>query len=208
MALMVLGGIYTGLFTPTEAGAVGCFTAFVICLLNKEFLKDFRKNLGEALLDTGKTTCMIFAIIVGVIVFTNFLVLTGVTNKLTSLIMQLPLPPKGIMFCILVMYIILGCFLESIGMILLTVPILLPAIKQLGFDPIWFGVFVVLVCETGLITPPVGIGVYIVKGVAGKDITLGEIFSYIGPFVIAGVALAIVLIYFQQVALFLPSLMN
>jgi C4-dicarboxylate transporter DctM subunit len=208
LAFVVLGGIYSGVFTPTEAASLGAFAALLLCFTQKEFLRNFRESLASALLETGKTTCMIFVIIVGIVIFTNFLALSGVTGAITGFIVNLPTSPTIIMFCLVILYLFLGMFLESIGMVLLTVPIILPAVQNLGFDPIWFGVFVVLLCETGLITPPVGVTVYIIKAVAGENTSLEEIFSAIGPFVICGVALAVLLILFPQIALFLPSLME
>jgi TRAP-type C4-dicarboxylate transport system permease large subunit len=159
-----------------------------------------------SLLDTMKTTALVFLILIGAHVFTPFLALTQIPANLASLLTGLALPPLAILILILLVYVALGTFLEGFAMLVLTLPIVFPIVTALGYDPIWFGIVVVIVLEMGLIDPPVGINVFVVKGIAG-DVPMGQIFAGIMPFWLAMIVCVVILIAFPQIALVLPNTM-
>lgn len=202
--MLVLGGIYQGFFTPTEAGAVGAFGALVIALARKRLNG---QNFLDSLLEAGLTTAMIFAIFVGAFIFGYFLTVTKLPIELAGLVTGFPLNRYVILGFILVFYLFLGCILEPASMIVITIPIIFPIVVNLGFDPIWFGVIMVRVCEMGMITPPVGMNVFALSGVV-KDVPLYTIFRGIFPFLLADICHVALLIAFPQIALFLPSMMK
>jgi len=204
LILLILGGIYSGAFTPTEAGGAGAFGAFLMALGLRRLTW---ARLKESLLETGKTTIMVFAIIVGVLIFVRFLALTGLPSMFTETVLALPVNRYFVLVAILMVYIFLGMFLDAIGMMMLTLPIVFPAIIGLGFDPIWFGIILVKMCEICLITPPVGLNVYVVRSVA-PDIPLEEIFVGILPFLIMDILTVALLVIFPQIVTFLPATMN
>ena len=203
LIVLIIGGIYTGVFTPTEAGGAGAFGAFLMALTMRRLTKE---RLKESLLETGRTTIMIFSIIVGVLIFVRFLALTGLPDTFTQFVLDLPIPPTLILMLILCIYIFLGMFLDAIGMMMLTLPMVFPAVTGLGYDPIWFGIIIVKMCEICLITPPVGLNCYIVRSVA-PDIPLEEIFRGILPFIAMDVLTVALFIVFPQIVTFLPSRM-
>jgi tripartite ATP-independent transporter DctM subunit len=203
LIVLIIGGIYTGIFTPTEAGGAGAFGAFLMALAMRRLTWE---RFKESLLETGHITIMIFSIIVGVLIFVRFLALTGLPRTFTSFVLELPLPAIVILLLILVIYVFLGMFLDAIGMMMLTLPIVFPAIIALGFNPIWFGIILVKMCEICLITPPVGLNVYIVRSVAPK-ISLEEIFRGILPFLAMDILTVGVLIVFPKIVTFLPDQM-
>ncbi len=199
--VMVMGGLFAGVFTPTEAGAVGALGGLLIPLV--------RGNLSwrgflEALFSSVRTTCMILMIVAGATVFGHFLAVTTIPSTLSAWAVSLPLPPWAIMLVVMFFFFIGGCFMDALGMILLTIPIFYPVAVGLGYDPIWFGVVIVLVTELGVITPPVGINVYVVSGIA-RDVPLEVIFKGALPFVLTLVTYLVIMILFPQIALFLPS---
>ena len=200
---LMLGGIYTGIFTPTEAGGAGAAGVFVIGLLTRRL--DFKK-FKLAMLETGRATVMIFAIIVGILIFVRFLALTGLPAAFSEMVVALPVPRIFILCGILGLFVFLGMFLDLIGMMLLALPIVFPPVIALGYDPIWFGVIVVKMGEICLITPPVGLNVYVVNSVA-PDIPSQTIFKGIIPFLLMDFLTLAVLIAFPQIVTFLPSLM-
>jgi tripartite ATP-independent transporter DctM subunit len=202
--LLVIGGLYVGVFSPTEAASIGAVGAFVLGVINRGF---DREALGQALIDTVRTTAMIFTILIGAILFNNFLILASMPTLVSGWIASLPLGPTAILFVIIGMYLILGCLLDSLAMILLTIPIVFPIVSALGYDPVWFGIIVVMVVELGLITPPIGMNVFVIKGIA-RDVPLETIFRGVTPFIIAQVILILILIAFPQIALWLPSTMG
>ena len=203
VVFIVIGGIYAGVFTVTEAAAVGAFLTFLHALWTRRLTI---AKFFDALLDTIKTTSMVFFILIGAHIFAPFLALTRIPVNLADAIGDLAIPALAILLVILAVYIILGCFMEGFAMMVLTVPIVLPIILSLGYDPIWFGIIMVLVLEMGLISPPVGMNVFVVKGVA-PNVPLGQIFRGILPFWLAmGVCVAL-LIAFPQIALYLPNTM-
>lgn len=200
-----LGGLFTGLFTPTEAGAVGAFSILIITLLRRKMtFEGFLKSLR----DTTRTTAMIMLMIAGAMVFGRFIAVSRIPFALADWASALALPPFLIMGIILLIYLVLGCFIDALAMILLTVPIFFPVVTNvLGYNPIWFGVIIVLVVAMGVITPPVGMNVFIIKGVA-PDIPTEKIFKGITPFLVAIFMCFVLLIAFPQIATFLPDLMK
>jgi tripartite ATP-independent transporter DctM subunit len=202
--LVVIGGLYVGWFSPTEAASVGACGAFVLGLANR---KTPRQLLQTTLIDTVKTTAMIFTVLIGAILFNNFLILASVPTLVSDWISGLPLGKIAILLVIVAMYFFLGCLLDSLAMILLTIPIVFPIVKALGYDPVWFGIIIVMVVELGLITPPIGMNVFVIKGMA-RDVPLETIFRGVTPFIVAQVILIVALIAFPGIALWLPSTMS
>ena len=202
--LISLGGLFLGWFTPTEAGAVGAFSIFVVTFLEKRL--DYAK-LKQALGDTTKLTAMIFLLVAGATVFGRFYAITRIPFELSSWATKLDLPPFLIMGMVIVIYLILGMIIDALPLILLTIPIFYPLVTDtLGYDPIWFGVIILLITSMAVMTPPVGVNVYIVKGVA-KDVPLETIFNGIWPFVLADLVAITLLIAFPVIATFLPNLL-
>ena len=203
---VIFWAMYTGKATPTEAGALGAF--IVLCVAVFHGMK--WENLEEALLETAKLTVMIFALIWGVLIFVRFLGYSGLPAEFAEWIIGLReehgLPPVVIMILILCGYAILGMFMDAIGMLLLTLPVVYPAVMELGYSPIWFGIIVVKMCEVCLITPPVGLNCYVVAAVR-PDIPLGDVFRGIGPFFAADIATVGVFLAFPELITWLPSLM-
>jgi C4-dicarboxylate transporter, DctM subunit len=199
--LIVMGGIYRGIFTPSEAAGVGAFGAFIIAILKRKMTF---KKLVECLMESGKTTAMIFLIIIGANIFSTFMGLARLPMGLADFVAALTLPKMVILYSIIIIYVILGCVMDCYAIMILTVPIIFPVIEAMKFDPVWFGVIMVIVLEMGLITPPVGLNVYVLKS-AAPDVPLTVIFKGIWPFLISAIALIIVLTFFPQVALYLPS---
>src|SRR5262249_49559984 len=187
--LLVIGGLYFGVFSPTEAAGIGAVGAFALGVLNRGF---DREALGQALLDTVKTTAMIFTILIGAILFNNFLILATMPNLVGSWITGLPLGKLAILLVIIGMYFVLGCLLDSLEMILLTIPIVFPIVSALGYDPVWFGIIIVMVVELA-ITPPIGMNVFVIKGIA-RGVPLYTIFRGVTPFIVAQIILIAVLI--------------
>ena len=201
---LVIGGLYRGWFSPTEAASIGAVGALLLSVINRTYSNAM---LMKALMETIKTTAMIFTILIGAILFNNFLILASIPTLISDWITGLPLGKEAILLVILGMYFVLGCLLDSLAMVLLTIPIVFPIIKALGFDPIWFGILVVMVVELGLITPPIGMNVFVIKGIA-KDVPLESIFRGVLPFVLAQIILIALLVLFPQIALWLPSTMG
>jgi len=204
LCVLVIGGIYLGVFTPTEAAGVGAFGSFIIALCKGKLNA---RTVLDCLLATGKTTAMIFLIIIGAEIFSRFLAVTQLPMHLADLLGGLPWPRHLILLGILLLYVALGCVMDCFAIMILTTPILFPVVSALGFDPIWYGVIMVMVLEIGLITPPVGLNVFVISGVA-SDIPMNTIFKGIWPFM-AAAALAIgLLIAFPELATFIPSHMK
>ncbi|MEK9724855.1 MAG: TRAP transporter large permease subunit, partial [Rhodospirillaceae bacterium] len=201
LIVLVMGSIYSGIATPTEAAAVGAIGAMVMAIPRMK-----GKDFWHACLETARTTSLIFAIVAGVLIYVHFLGFTGMPAAVSEWILALNMPTMVVLICILLMYLFLGMFLDGIGMLLLTVPIILPTIKALGVDPIVFGVLVVRMIEIGLITPPVGLNVYVLKGVA-RDVSMGDMFKGCGWFVLVDVINVAILLSFPQLITFIPSTM-
>jgi len=202
--ILVIGGLYGGIFTPTEAGGIGAFGSFLLMTFRKKL--NF-KNLIDCLMDTGKVTAMCFLILLGANVFGYFMAVTRIPAELAKFATSLPIHPVLILIFILIVYLFLGCIVDAIAMIVLTIPIFYPVVIELGFNSVWFGVIAVIVMEMALITPPVGMNVFAIAGTAG-DIPMYTIFKGIFPFLIAMIILLAILIIFPQIATFLPSLMT
>ena len=202
--LVVIGGIYMGVFSPTEAAGVGAFGALVLTLSRRRLSS---QGFTSSLLETVKTTAMIFTILIGALLFGYFLAVTRIPFELASMASELAVNRYIILGAVVAVYIFLGCLMIPMAMIILTIPIVFPLIIALGFDPIWFGVITVRIFEIAQITPPVGMNVFIIKGVA-KDIPMGTIYRGIVPFLVADICHLTLLVVFPQLALFLPSLMR
>jgi len=201
---LVMGGLFVGWFTPTEAGAVGAAGSLVIALVRRKLsLEDFWKAVAE----TTRITAMVFLIIAGATIFGHFMAITRAPFALSEWVGGLPLPPVVIMVFIMAIYLIGGCFMDSLALVTLTIPILYPIITEMGYDPIWFGILIVLAAEMGVITPPVGVNVYVIKGVA-PDVSMNKIFRGIWPFLGAEVVATLMILFVPQIALFLPNLVG
>ena len=201
--ILVIGGLFVGIFTPTEAGAVGAFGAIALSLIRRRLTL---KGFTNAIMETALTTGMVFFILIGAMIFNRFLAISSIPAFLSEWVGNLPFPPVGILIVILCIYLVLGCIIDSMAMILLTIPIFFPVAMAIGFDPLWFGVITVIAMEMGLITPPVGMNVYVVSGVA-RGIPLQVIFKGIFPFLIMMVIMILILIIFPEIATFLPKYM-
>jgi len=202
--LIVMGGIYTGVFTPTEAAGIGAFGAFIFSVIKRKMTwSHFVSSLGM----TGQTTGMIFIIVIGAYIFGYFLAVTRIPTVLADYMAELEVSRYIILAGVVLIYSILGMFLDGWAIMVLTIPIIHPLMVNLGFDPIWFGVMVVIMMEMALITPPVGVNVFVIKGVA-KDVPMYTIFRGIWPFWIAMLVSLIILSVFPQIALFLPKTMR
>jgi len=201
--VFVIGGIYGGLFTPTEAGGMGAGGAFLIGVLRGR-LK--RGDIRRSLLQATRTAAAVFTVLIGALLFGYFLTVTQTPQKVTEFLTGLGLGRYGVLTLIMVMYIVLGCLMDALAMVILTVPIIFPVIKQLGFDPIWFGVIIVMTVELGLIHPPVGMVVFVIKSVI-QDVNFSTIFAGVLPFIATDIVRLVILIAFPIIALYLPSQM-
>jgi C4-dicarboxylate transporter DctM subunit len=199
--LLVLGGLFSGWFSPTQAGAAGAAGVFLIGLLRRKLSW---KGFVDAGKDTLLITCMVMFIVTGAMIFGHFLAVTQLPFLLSDWVGGLRLPPMVIMGLIVFLHLIGGCFMDAFALIVLTVPILLPTIKGLGLDVVWFGIIIVLIVEMGTITPPVGVNVYVIKGVA-ENVPLHTIFKGILPFLAALIVGVLLIMIFPQIATFLPS---
>ena len=198
-----MGGLFAGWFTPTEAGSVGAAGVLAVALIKRSIS---REGFGKSLLDATRTTAMIMLLIAGAMIFGRLMAISRLPFELATLAGSLPLPPFAVMAIILLIYLVLGCFIDALALVLLTIPIFYPiAVNTLGYDPIWFGVIIVMTVAMGVITPPVGMNVYIIKGVA-PEIPLEVIFKGIWPFLWAIMIALALLIAFPQLATFLPGL--
>jgi tripartite ATP-independent transporter DctM subunit len=202
--VFVIGGLYGGFFTPTEAGGVGATGAFILGLARGRL---DRHKIREALLSATRTAAAVFTVLIGALLFGYFLTITQSPQKLTALLLGLGLGAYGVLTLIMLMYLVLGCLMDAMAMIILTVPIIFPVIQQLGFDPIWFGIIIVMTVELGLIHPPVGMVVFVVKSVV-KDVSFTTIFKGVLPFVVTDILRLIILIAFPAITLWLPTKMG
>ena len=203
LLVATIGGMYAGVFTVTEASAVGAGLTLVHALWRRQLT---RPLLADALLQTVRTTAMVFLILIGAHIFSPFLAMSRIPVDLASALTGMALAPLVVVAVILVAYVVLGMFLEGFAILVLTVPIVFPIVLALGYDPIWFGIFMVIVLEMGLISPPVGINVFVVKGVA-EDVPMGQIFAGIMPFWVAMMVCVALIVAFPQIALVLPNTM-
>lgn len=197
-----VGGIYLGVFSPTEAAAVSAFVAILIAGATRTITW---AGLRESLIETVMTTAMLFFIVLGAFLFKEFIVLTQLPKAVTAFFGAESLHPYIVILIMLVVYVILGCFLDSLSMILITVPVFLPLAETIGFDKVWFGIFVVVVAEIGLITPPVGMNIFVIRAQM-PDIALSNVYRGIVPFLFADFALVVLLVLIPSMALWLPKL--
>ena len=200
---VTIGGIYSGFFTAGEAAGVGAFLAFLLALARRSVSP---ASLNFTLLETVRTSAFAFLILIGAHVFNPFLALTQIPGDLAALLIGTELSRLGILAILLAAFIVLGMFLEGFAILVLTLPIVHPLIVELGYDPIWFGVLMVIVLEMGLISPPVGVNVFVVKGIA-EDVPMRDIFIGIMPFWAAMLVCMVLLVMFPEIALFLPDRM-
>ena len=192
--IFVIGGLYGGFFTPTEAGGVGASGAFILGVLRGKLN---RTNTREALLQATRTAAAVFTVLIGALLFGYFLTITQSPQKLTAFLTGMGVGRYGVLAMIMVMYLVLGCLMDAMAMIILTVPIIFPVILALGFDPIWFGIIIVMTVELGLIHPPVGMNVFVIKSVV-KDVTFTTIFKGVLPFVVTDIIRLVILIGREQ----------
>ncbi|WP_323035050.1 TRAP transporter large permease [Pararhodobacter sp.] len=203
VVVISIGGIYVGAFTPVEAAGIGALLVLVFALIGRKLSFG---DLHEMFLETVKTSAMLYVIVIGAAIFSPFLAMTQIPQNLGDWLVGLGLGPLGSLIVILLAYVVLGMFMDALSMLVITIPIVFPVIIGLGYDPIWFGVIAVIVIEMGMITPPVGINVFVVKAIA-RDIPMGEIFRGVFPFWIAMAVCLVFLILFPQLALILPNSM-
>jgi len=202
--VLAIGGLFGGLFSPTQAGAIGAGGALLIGLARRQLSW---RSFFEAGKEGLRTACMVIFIITGAVVFGHFMAVSRIPFLLAEWLGELPIHPMAVMAVIVFIYFIGGFFMDAMGLIVVTIPIFFPVVMKLGFDPIWFGVIIVLVGEMGVITPPVGVNVFVIKGIA-PDIPLHKIFRGIFPFLGALIIFTILLMFIPQIATFLPSLVT
>jgi len=217
---IIFGSLYTGAATPTEAAALSAsvvFALYVYRALKLGQMSQIKGKLHQALIETVKLTVMIFTLIWGVFLFVRFLGFAGLPSVFADWVVNLDMPPIIIMICILLAYAVLGMFMDAIGMLILTLPVVYPAVVALGYDLIWFGIIIVKMAEICLITPPIGLNCFVVAGVSrdlrddqgnSPEISLQDVFRGVGPFFVADVITVGVLLAFPQIVLWLPSLMG
>jgi C4-dicarboxylate transporter, DctM subunit len=201
--LFVIGGIYGGVFTATEAAGMGAAGAFIISVIRQRLSG---ADILRSLLEATRTTAAVFTVLIGALLFGYFLTITQVPQKVTEFLVGLGIGRYGVLALIMVMYLVLGTLMDALAMIILTVPIVFPVIKALGFDPIWFGVIIVMVAELGLIHPPVGMNIFVIKSVV-EDVKISTIFYGVLPFILTDILRLILLIAFPILATWLPSQM-
>jgi C4-dicarboxylate transporter DctM subunit len=201
--LLVIGGLYVGWFTPTEAAGVGAFGAFSVTIIKRKLT---RANLFESLKDTAHSTAFIFGILIGAMIFQYFITLSQIPDRLAGWIVSAGVGRYVVISAIIGAFVGLGCFMEGLSIMVLAVPIVFPIVIRMGFDPIWFGIIITMTMEMSLITPPVGVNVFVLSGVA-KDIPMYTIFRGILPFWVAMVVCIILLVIFPEIATFLPNQM-
>jgi tripartite ATP-independent transporter DctM subunit len=201
--VVVIGGIYTGIFTPTEAAGIGAFGTLCFALMRRKMTWEAFK---QSLSGTINTTGMLFLIVLGAMILGYFFSVSRLPFELASFVSGLPVNRYVILVLILIVVLLLGCIMDSLAIVLLTIPVFYPIIQELGFHPVWFGIIVVRVTEMGLITPPVGLNVYIIQGITGER--METVFKGVLPFIIADVCEIVLLILIPQLSLFLPGLMS
>lgn len=200
--LFIMGGLFFGVFTPTKAGAVGSFTILMIVLIERRLSW---KGFVNSINDTIKTSCMVLMLVAGATIFGHFLALSRIPMNVGLLVSELAWPGWAVMAMICFVYLVGGCFLDALSMIMLTIPIFYPIVLNQGYDPIWFGVIIVLVGQMGIITPPVGINAFVVKGIAG-NVPLETVFRGVIPFLLALILGTALMIAFPEIVTWLPTI--
>jgi tripartite ATP-independent transporter DctM subunit len=202
--VLVIGGIYGGVFTATEGAGIGAGGAFVFALARRALSW---RVLVDVLIESARTTSMLFMILIGALIFANFINYTTMPADLKGFVTQFQLHPVLVIVAICAVYVVLGTAMEELSMILLTVPLFFPVVTALGYDPIWFGIVVVIVVQIGLISPPVGMNIFVVKSLI-RHLTLGTVFRGVTPFTVAQVALLAIVVAFPALATYLPQFMK
>jgi C4-dicarboxylate transporter, DctM subunit len=202
--LVVIGGIYLGVFTPTEAAGIGAAGAFIAALLRRSLTLP---ELVRILFDSARTSAALMAVLVGALIFSNFINITGAPEIIVDALKAVDVPPLAVMALILLFYLVLGCVFDALAMILLTVPIFFPLVMALGFNPVWFGIITVVVVELSLITPPIGMNLFVIHSVA-RDIPMTAIYRGILPFIAVDIIRLAILVLFPILVLFLPRQMG
>ncbi|HEX3177781.1 MAG TPA: TRAP transporter large permease [Methylomirabilota bacterium] len=202
--LFVMGGIYAGMFTATEGAAMGAFGAMVFALARRALTW---RTLYDALLESARTTAMLFMILIGALIFSEFINITTMPNDLKAWVTRFNLSPTMVVAAICAIYVVLGTAMEELSMILLTIPVFFPVIVHLGFDPVWFGIIIVCVVEIGLISPPVGMNMFVLRTLL-PHVTTSTVFSGVIPFMVADIIRLAILVAFPWLALWLPSMMR
>jgi tripartite ATP-independent transporter DctM subunit len=200
---LVIGGMFAGWFTPTEAAAVGAAGSLLIAVVRRQLS---RQALVRALMETARTSCMVMIIVAGAVIFGRFLAVTRIHFELATWLTALAAPPWMVVALIVLFYLVCGCFIDALGLVMLTIPIFYPVIQSLNYDLIWFGVIIVVVTQMGVISPPVGVNVYVVSGME-RDVALHTVFKGALPFLACLILAAALLVAFPQLSLWLPSLM-
>jgi tripartite ATP-independent transporter DctM subunit len=206
VALVIFVGIFGGVFNPTEAAAVATFVILILLFYIKR--SQSWGLLWSSIKDTGKTSAMIFLIMGSASIFSQFLVLSGITEKVAEFIIGLGLSRWSFVIFISIIYLVMGCFLDSISMLSITIPLFNPVLPKMGIDPFWYAMVVIMAIEIGMITPPVGLCVYGAKAVAEPDVTLEDVFGGMMPFFWASMIALLIMIAFPQLSLILPALMK
>lgn len=201
---IVIGGMFRGIFTPTEAAAVGAAGSLGIALCRRQLSW---KGFVQSLKETARTSCMVVIIVAGAVVFGRFLAVTRIPSGLAEWLTSLPLPPWAIVAMIILFYLVSGCFVDALGLIMLTIPVFYPVVAELQYDLVWFGVIIVVVTQMGVISPPVGVNVYVVSGIE-RDIALQTVFKGVIPYLLCLILAAAILVAFPAITLWLPSLAN
>jgi C4-dicarboxylate transporter DctM subunit len=202
--VLVIGGLFIGLFTPSEAGAVGVLCTFVVAVATRRLTW---KGLLNSMVETLKISCMVFVLVTGAIIFGRFLAVTRIPFIVADFAASLPVSPFVILAFVLLIYLVGGCVMDSLGFLVLTIPIFFPMGKALGFDPVWYSIILTMVTTLGAITPPVGVNIYVVKALA-PEISIGTIFKSVSFFLMACIVSIIILIAFPQIVLFLPEMLH
>ncbi len=203
--ILVMGGLFAGFFTPTEAGAVGSLGAILIAVIRRTFTW---QGLKTAAFETVKISCMVMLIVTGAAVFGHFLAVTRIPFNLATWVSELALPPVIVISLIILIYIVAGCFIDSLALVMLTVPIFFPVVSNLNFNSVWFGVIIVLVTQIGVLTPPLATNAYIIKGIAGDDVSLATVFKGLYPFLFALIVCTALVVAFPWIATLLPDMMR
>ena len=202
--ILVMGGLFIGLFTPTEAGAVGVFCTFIVAIATRKLTWS---GLVNSIVETLKISCMVFVLVTGAIIFGRFLAVTRIPFLVADFAAALPVSPYVILAFVLMIYLIGGCVMDALGFLVLTIPIFFPLGIALGFDPVWYSIILTMVTTLGAITPPVGVNIYVVKALA-PEIALGRIFKSVSFFLMACIVSIIILIIFPQIVLFIPEMLH
>jgi len=204
LVVVVLGGIYGGVFTATEGAGIGASGAFFFALARRTLTW---RVLLEVLVESARTTAMLFTVLIAAMMFANFVNFTTMPNDLKDTIVRLGLPPLAVVGAMMLIYVVLGTIMEELSMVLLTLPVFFPIVTQLGFDPVWFGVLIVLVVQIGLISPPVGMNLFVLNALL-PTVSLGQIYRGVWLFVAALVVALALVLEFQPLALWLPGFMR